>query len=293
MVHLVVGASGQVGGYLMRVLQEAGQKAIGTYGRDAQPGLIPLEMRDEREIVSALNQFKPNVVYVPACNPNVEWIEEHPREAHEINVKATLQVIRAASSRGLKTVFYSSDYVFDGRNGPYAEDAPTHPLNVYGQHKLMVEQEISAMTRDALILRTAVVFGYERQRKNFVYTMKRLLGGGQAMRIPSDQISSPTYAKSLASYTVKLVLEGQSGIFNVVGADILSRYDFAVIAARMFGWDPGFIQPVTTDQLAQKAKRPLRAGLITKKLVDTTGLIPLSAETALRRTREEFEVSKR
>jgi len=255
--------------------------------------LEPLDILKPKEVSALLARVKPAVVYLPVANPHVDWCEEHPEEAYEINVKATLGVAKMAVDQGAKPVFYSTDYVFDGEKGPYDEEAPTRPLQVYGRHKLEVEEGLLKFSRDALILRTAVVFGREHQGKNFVYTMRRMLGSGRTMQVPMDQISSPTYAQSLAEYSVRLALQGERGVFNVVGADTLSRYEFALKAAEVFGWNPDLIQPVSSDQLHQKARRPLRAGLVMGKAPSAVNLAPLAVETALRFVKVELERSLR
>ena len=287
--HLIIGASGLVGGHLLRALERAGEPVSGTYCSDPLPNLLHLDMKDPQEVGKVLDQIRPEVVYLPASNPNVEWCEEHPDEAYEVNVQATQRAIEAIVTHGGRAVFFSTDYVFDGRNGPYTEEATPHPMNVYGRHKLMVERFLLNTSPQSLVVRTTVVYGVEKKQKNFVYSLLKRHKNGEVMKVPVDQVSSPTYAYNAAQLTVQLALKGQAGIFNVVGKDIISRYEFALKAAEIFGLDKALIQPITTDQLNQKAPRPLRAGLLVDKAVAATDLPALGVEAGLSAFKQELE----
>jgi dTDP-4-dehydrorhamnose reductase len=130
----------------------------------------------------------------------------------------------------------------------------------------MAEQRILDAHPNPLILRTTVVYGTDPGQKNFLYSLRRLLSAGKTMRVPADQVSTPTFNADLAAATVALVAAKASGIFHACGPDLLHRYDFAVMAAGMMGLDPSGINGVSTAELQQKAPRPLRAGLISDKL---------------------------
>lgn len=281
MIHLIIGASGLIGGNLLRAIQNTQEQVVGTCFSDHQPGLLPLNILDRRRVIALLDRVMPDVVYLPAANPNVEWCEENPEDAHEINVGATLDVADAAISRGIKVVFFSSEYVFDGKNGPYSEgDAPC-PVSVYGSHKLLVEDYLLGISLQSLIIRTTVVYGLENKQKNFVYRLIHLLRSEKTIKVPADQISSPTYAKNAAELTVGLVGKQQSGIFNVAGRDVMSRYEFALKVAEAFNLNSHLIIPVITGQLSQKARRPLCAGLTISKAAEAAGIPVMGVEEGL------------
>jgi len=262
MKALVIGASGLVGSHLLAALKEAGDPATGTYHAMAAPGLGPLDVRDAAAVTACFAADRPEVVYLPASLTHVDFCETHERESHAVNVGGVLNVIRAAAAAGARIVYFSSDYVFAGDAGPYREGDPVSPLGVYARHKVEAER---ALPESALIVRTTVVYGYEAQRKNFVYRLRRVLSEGGEIKVPSDQVNSPTYAPNLAQASVALASTGKRGIYNVAGPVRANRYEFALEAARVFGLDPTRIRPVSTAELGQDARRPLDAGLVPDK----------------------------
>ena len=258
MTALVIGASGLVGGALLDALNVAGSEAVGTYARHARPGLVPLDVRDAGAVRALADRTGAEVIYVPASLTNVDYCETHPEESYAINVDG----VRHVAETGRRIVYFSSDYVFAGDRGPYRESDPVHPLCVYGEHKLRAEQALPA---PALILRTTVVYGPEWQGKNFIYRLCSTLREGNRLRVPSDQVGSPTYAPNLARAAVALEQAGCTGIYHVAGPERVSRYEFARAAARVFGIDARLIDPIATADLRQAAPRPLDAGLISNK----------------------------
>ncbi|HET8532835.1 MAG TPA: sugar nucleotide-binding protein, partial [Methylomirabilota bacterium] len=166
---LVIGASGQVGAALLRALRARGHDAIGTWAHHAYPGLVPLDLADGAALERLLADGRPDWVLCPAALSHVDYCEEHPDEAFAVNVHAPLAAARAAARVGAGFVYYSSDYVFDGVGGPYTEEAPPHPLGVYGRSKAEGERAVQGALDRALVVRTSVVYGPERQEKNFVY----------------------------------------------------------------------------------------------------------------------------
>jgi dTDP-4-dehydrorhamnose reductase len=254
---LIVGASGLVGGALRAVFPDA----IGTYWRNAAPGLEPLDMTDADAVGRLVGHVAPALILLPAAQPNVDRCETEPAESHRVNVEGTRHVAAAAVAVGARLVFFSTDYVFDGREGPYPPDAPPAPINVYGQHKLEAERLVRITVADHLIVRASGVYGYQADGKNFVMALVRLARAGERMRVPHDQWGTPTLADNMAAAVRELALRGYRGIVHPVGPDYLTRIDFARLAAEVMGLEPSFLEPVATPDLKQAAARPLRAGV--------------------------------
>ncbi len=202
-----------------------------------------------------------DAVFFPAAYTQVDGCETDPAAAYAVNRDAPAAAARVAAGRRAAFVFYSSEYVFDGTAGPYAEDDPVRPLSVYGRSKLEGEHAVLAAHPDALVIRTTVVYGVEAQEKNFVYQLLRRGRAGARMKVPADQRSSPTYVEDLAAASVALVDKRLGGVFHVAGPEVVDRYTLAREVCRVFGLDAGLLEPVTTASLAQKAARPLTAGL--------------------------------
>ena len=211
MRFLVIGASGQVGGHLLGQLREQGHFVAGTYATVPCPGLSPLQLDDTAALEAAVADVEPDVVILAAGWTWVDGNEDDPARARALNCTQPLAVQAACNRRGALFVTYSTDYVFDGQQGPYAEDDPVGPLNVYGQAKLEAEQGIRAASPEHLILRTTTVYGPEQQGKNFVYQLVRRLRQGQSFVVPSDQVATPSYGPDVAAATLALIEQGQRG----------------------------------------------------------------------------------
>ena len=264
---VVVGGSGQIGGWLLRTLAERGHRAVGTYATVAYPGLAHLDAADLAASAAWVRDQKPDVVFYPAGFTWVDGCERDPARARSANVDQPMNLARASAEVGARFVYFSTDYVFDGLDGPYSEGSPTRPLSVYGQSKLEAEQALAAELGDRqLTARTAWVFGPERQGKNFSYQLARTLSAGKTLECPSDQVSNPSYGPDVARAVVELVEAGESGLIHVAGPEVLDRVQFARILADGFGLDRDRIVAKTTAELGQGAPRPLSGGLLSPRL---------------------------
>ncbi len=267
----------------MRAFGRRGE-VVGTYHRRSSPGLVPFDMTTAGEAAGLLDRVGPRAVICAGAAPHVEGCEIDPAATRRLNVEGTLRLADAARDRQLPFVFFSSEYVFDGTAGPYAEDAPRRPLNEYGRQKMDVEVALSAMAR-ALVVRTSGVFGWSEDGKNFVLQLVARLTDGERMRVPVDQDITPAYAPNLADVIVDLVDAGVTGIVHVAGARPVNRVEFARTAARVFELDPGLIEPTPTDALGLEAPRPRKAGLLTGKAASLARTRLLDPEEGLRTMR--------
>ena len=289
MKALVIGASGLVGGALVRVLERSGVEVVAAGHSRASGGALALDVRDARAVENALAHTKPDVVFL-AVNVagGVERCEDHPDEAYAVNVAGTTHVATAAARHGATLVYYSTDYVFDGKSGPYAEDDVPNPISVYGRTKLEAEQAVLKLAPRHLIVRTTAVYGWDRSSKNFAMQVWERLGAGQPMRVPDDQLCNPTLAEYLAEASVRLVQQGVEGVVNVVGKDGCSRAELGRQLARAMALDAALIAPTPTSELGQKAARPLQGGLKTDKLTALLGTEPLDLAESLKRFRRQW-----
>ena len=258
---LVIGASGQVGAALLRVLRARGHEAVGTWAHHAFPGLVPLDFADAAAVERLIAETRADWVLCPAALSHVDYCEDHPEEAFAANLHAPLAAAKAAARAGAGFVYYSSDYVFDGVGGPYAEDAVPRPLGVYGQSKWEGEQAVRGALERSLVVRTSVVYGPERQEKNFVYQLIGACRGGQGFRPAVDQRASPSHNEDVATATVECCEREERGTWHLAGADVLDRLAFARLICRVFDLDASRLTPATTAELQQKAARPLDGGL--------------------------------
>lgn len=258
---LIIGASGQVGAALLSTLRERGHDAQGTHGAHPAPGLVPLDLNDHDAVEHMIAEVTPDWVFCPAGLSHVDYCEEHPEEALALNHDGPRVAARAAGKAGAGFVFYSSDYVFDGVGGPFGEDDPPRPLSIYGRSKWEGERAVMIACRRAIVIRTSVVYGSERQEKNFVYQLIRAFRENRRYRPAVDQRVSPSYNPDVAAASVELAERDLLGLWHVAGPETLDRYAFALLVCREFGLDSSRLAPVKTAELKQAAPRPLNGGL--------------------------------
>lgn len=279
MTNLVLGASGFVGSSLFSYLNKLNKDTVGTYFSNKKKYLINVDMTSESDISETFKEFSPEIVYMPAFIPGVDYCEKND-EPNIINKTGVRNVVKYCKQSNSKLVFFSSDYIFDGKSGPYLEEDEPNPINNYGKTKLSCERMVQEL-QHYLIIRTTVVYGFDIESKNFLMTFTEDLLNGYNRKVPIDQLGSPTYVEDLSEITVNLVNANKSGIYNVVGPDYCSRYIFSLKIARCFELDESLIIPVISSELNQIADRPKKAGLIIDKIRKEINSEPLGMEQAL------------
>jgi dTDP-4-dehydrorhamnose reductase len=258
---LLLGATGLVGTHLREALR--GRDVVMTSHRAQLSGGVALDLTDRAATTRVIREARPDVIVVAAANAFVEECERQPLATRAINVDAVRHVAEGAPNAML--VVFSSEYVFDGRAGSYAEDDPVAPINEYGRQKVAVEAMARERT-DHLVCRVSGVYGWSAARTSFVCQLVDRLRAGQRIRVPSDQLITPTPAPDLARAIVELVDRGARGTFHAAGPEILPRPEFARRAAESFALDPALVDPRLTAELGLAAPRPPRAGLRADKL---------------------------
>ncbi|MCK5458214.1 MAG: SDR family oxidoreductase, partial [Melioribacteraceae bacterium] len=179
-------------------------------------------------------------------------------------------------------IHISSDYIFDGKNGPYTEDEIPNPISHYGKEKLAGENAIIAGRIKHTIIRTNVLYGSTQfGRPDFVKWVFDSLSENKNIRIVKDQINNPTYIDDLSSAISKIIEFDKTGIYNIGGAEVLSRLDFTFKIADYFELDKNLITSIVTADLNQPAPRPLNSGLVNLKAETELNYHPLSIEKTL------------
>ena len=278
-----------LGRALMPALRQAGIDVASTYNSRPFPGGVQLDITDPETVGRCFGEIKPDVVFIAVMPPGgADYCETHPDELNLLNVESTWVIAENSLKHGARVVYYSSDYVFDGKNGPYSEEDDPSPINVYGKTKLEAENVLLSICADALIIRTTAVFVWERTSPNFAMQVWDALQAGNQMKVPDDQVGNPTPASYLAEVSVRLVQQTETGVFNVVGKDLVPRSALGKALARAMALDQGLIEPTPTSELGQLAARPLNAGLTTDKLERVLGTEPPSLSDSLKQFRRNW-----
>ena len=288
---LIIGAAGFLGKELVKDFSK-GNEAFGADKYENIKGLHYLDLLKKDLIKETFSRVKPELVLLTASITGVDFCEQNQDLAWGVNAQGPKYVAIAAKKQGAFLVFCSTDYVFDGKAGPYSEDAKTNPLNCYGKTKLEAEKIIGKELKRSLIIRTCSIYGYEKSGKNYAMQVWERLTAERTLKAVNDQFGTPVYVEDLSRVTLGLVNKEKEGIFNVVGPDYINRVQFAGEVASVFDFDEGLIQSVSTKELNQPADRPKKGGLKIDKLKSETGLTTMSLRGGLLAMKNKIEQSK-
>jgi len=266
----IVGASGLVGSHCLKNCQENGWETIGSHLSFPTAETIYFDAlaQDIGEYFMLID-FKPDVIIHCAALTNVDYCESHIEESYEKTVAPTERLASYCIEQNVKLVYVSTDYIFDGLNGPYSEDAPVNPLNIYGKHKLQGEQIVSRV-KNNLIVRITNVYGEELRAKNFISRLLLNLenNDAKALNLPYDQFATPVYAGDIARMIFHLLSDKKCGIYNLSSTDYINRYQLAIKVKSYFINNKSIVlQAVMTSSSSQTALRPLNGGLLNIKFI--------------------------
>lgn len=259
MKHVVIGASGLIGSHIMKTFTPC----IGTYFSNKKEGLVHLDISFVPKLIEFFKKNQPDCIFLPAAIPGVDYCETHESETSKINVQGVQNVLQALKELQLspKVIYFSSEYVFDGTNGPYSENDTPNPPNVYGKQKLRAEQLLRSFYKNYIIVRTVWVYGAEDGRKNFLYAVLDRTKKEKKLPVPTDELSTPTSAADLARALKELIRQNYTGIINIAGPQRMSKLDFAKGILHAFNLPSKYLDPVPSSKIPRPAQRPKNAGL--------------------------------
>jgi dTDP-4-dehydrorhamnose reductase len=266
---LVTGATGQVGSEVITAMHRLGHDVIA-------PGRSGLDLMQPSQVEHRVTTLVPDWIINCAAYTQVDRAESEPEQANTVNRDSAAALARAAATCNARLLHVSTDFVFDGsQSRPYREDDTPNPLGVYGRSKLEGEQAVREALPDAVILRTAWVYGVHGH--NFVRTMLRLAGEGRPLRVVDDQTGSPTWAHDIAGAITALLQAGAAGLFHYTSAGSVSWCGFAgaiLSEAAQAGFDirTQTVEPITTADYPTPARRPAYSVLDTGKIQAELGL---------------------
>jgi dTDP-4-dehydrorhamnose reductase len=237
----------------------------GTGVRFSAPPEGVFDITDVDSVASRVAEFTAGleggrgVLVNAAAYTNVERAEDDAAGAYRVNEDGALLLADAARDAGLGFVHVSTDFVFDGaKKGAYVETDATNPLSVYGASKLAGERAVTEAYPEALIVRTAWVYGPAGD--NFPVKILRAARSGGPVRVVTDEVGSPTYTMDLATGLLALVDAGASGLYHLAGAGSCTRYELAVEVLRFAGLEAA-VDPVMAATFPSRAARPANSVL--------------------------------
>jgi len=264
----ISGASGLLGGNCLQHFTDMGWEVIGShlsFATDKTVFFNTLETTnpDNFDVIG----FDPDVIVHCGALTHVDYCETNVEESYEKTVQSTKNLIALAKQCEAKFVFISTDYVFDGTEGPYREDAKVNPLSVYGKHKLVAETLALQELKDTLVLRITNVYGDEIRGKNFIARIIEQCKEGKklTLKLPYDQFASPTNAFDIARAMFVLLRDGKSGVYHIGGSDYMNRVELALRVINYFPNADYELIPTDTEAMKQPAARPLLGGFVKLK----------------------------
>ncbi len=295
---LITGSNGLLGQKLVNLL--AGKENIELIATSKGENRIhnkkgyeykSLDITNKEEVFDVADEFQPNTIINTAAMTNVDACESDKEMCWDLNVNAVKYLIVASERNNTHLIHLSTDFVFDGENGPYKEEDEPNPLSYYGQSKYEAEKLLQLSDIKWSIARTVIVYGVgeNMSRSNIVLWAKEALEKGNPLTIVDDQFRSPTLAEDLAMGCWLIVEKEAEGIFHLSGKDVMSIIDLVYRVADFYQLDKSIITPIKSSSLNQAAKRPPKTGFILNKAIKKLNYSPCSFEEGLAILTQQLE----
>ena len=282
---LVTGASGLLGSALLRMALQSGVVAVAAYNSHPLNDGLQMDITEPAQVHATISRVAPDYVIHTAAFTDVDTCEIEPQRAWDVNALGTKNVAEACEEHGAKLIYISTDYVFDGEDGPYSEEAPTHPINVYGESKLAGEGFALNSSVNA-VARVCVLYGPDKP--NFVTWVINSLRTDTPINVVTDQYNTPTYVGNCARALLRMCELGLVGVYHVCGREQLNRYAFARAIADAFALNKKLINETTTDTLQQRALRPMNSSLRVERAERALGMRLANVHEGLTLLRDEW-----
>lgn len=259
---LVTGANGQLGREILTIMGRTNQSIVGIDFDD-------VDFSKPSTVAQGIAQVNADWVINCAAFTQVDRAEHEQSLAHRVNCESAREVAVGAARSHARLLHISTDFIFDGRrSSPYDEEVAPKPICVYGETKWAGEQEIKNILPDALIIRTAWVYGIHGN--NFVRTMLKLAAERDEIKVVDDQIGTPSWTGDIVSCIASLIEYDAAGIYNFTNEGTASWFDFAVsiveIGKQLQLPLRATVRPISTSNYSTAARRPSYSVLSKEKV---------------------------
>ena len=226
-----------------------------------------LDITNETEVNQTIKQFSPHVIINCAAMTNVDACELNQKQCWDVNVNGVKHLANAVAKLGTHFIHLSTDFVFDGEDGPYNENDIPNPLHYYAKSKLESEKIVIRNCVNWSIARTIIIYGItdNMSRSNLVLWAKGEIEKGNTINVVNDQFRSPTLAEDLAKGCISIMDKNAFGLFHLSGPKSYSILEMVYMVADFYNLDKSLINPVSSKSLNQPAKRPLVTGFDIRK----------------------------
>lgn len=287
---LVTGSNGLLGQKITeKVLAEGRVSLIATSkGPNRYPvnegyGYAEMDILNPGQVREVIERYQPDAIIHTAAMTNVDTCEEQKALAQQLNVEALQTLISLCEEKDIHLVHLSTDFVFDGLNGPYKEDDAVSPVSYYGETKVAAEELLKSSNTNWAVLRTILVYGItnDMSRSNIVLWAKGALEKAYPIKVVNDQWRMPTLAEDLAEACLLAVEKEAQGIYHISGKDYMSIADLVRKVADYWSLDKSIITEISSASLNQTAKRPVKTGFVLDKAIRDLNYQPHSFEAGL------------
>lgn len=237
-----------------------------------------MDITNREQVHEVVEKIKPNVIIHTAAMTNVDQCETEKSACWAQNVSSVEYLVEACVKIDCFLVHVSTDFIFDGKSGPYKEEAEANPISFYGWSKYAAEKIVINSNIRWGIARTVLVYGiaHDMSRTNIILWVKKSLEDGKNIKVVTDQWRTPTLAEDLAKGCTLIAEKEAEGIFNISGKDFLTPYEMAIMTADYFKLDKSLISQADSTTFSQPAKRPPRTGFDLSKSQQVLDYQPVS-----------------
>lgn len=248
-----------------------------------------MDVTDRENVIDVIGDYQPDTIIHTAALTHVDKCEQNQDECMSLNVHAVSHLIEACETFQVHLIHLSTDFIFNGNEGPLEENASPDPINFYGKSKLLSEGLLKESKCDWSIIRTVLVYGvgFDRQ-SNIVLWVRKSLEDKKKIQVVDDQWRTPTLAEDLAQGCYLIARKRALGIYNISGEDMLTPYQIALETAKIFQLDESLITRATADTFQQPARRPARTGFDITKARQELGYSPHSFKEGLQLVRKQL-----
>lgn len=258
---LITGVSGFLGWHICQVAHQQKWRIFGTYFSHFSPfshvNSVKINLTNLADLKTLFQQIKPDAVIHTAAQSQPNFCQLNPDISYQINVIATANIAQLCADYSIPLIFTSTDLVFDGLNPPYTEIDPTSPVNIYGEHKVLAEQEIIKYYPLTSICRMPLMFGQKTPTsQSFMQFFINILKSGQKLDLFIDEFRTPVSGFSAAKGLLLVLEKNLPGILHLGGKQRISRYEFGKILAQTLSLPEDLINPCYQQDVKMPAPRP-------------------------------------
>lgn len=289
---LITGGSGLLGSNWAKRISKTNLVFIGIHRQAFQEDYctpLSLNLDSKDDLVVQIKKNNITIVINTIAITNVEYCERYPEEAFRVNAGFARNLAVACQVTGAKLIHISTDQLFSGADSMVSEDAALGPLNVYGKTKAQAEISVAEVNADALIIRTNFYGWGTPYRKSFSDWILDEIATKSRVTLFTDVFYTPIYLGDLISHVGALVEAGSCGIYNVVGSDRVSKFEFGQALLLRMGVDIGLIEPITISKRPDLVARPKDMSLLNEKLFNKIGWQALGLNDGLEKFLKEYD----